>query len=122
MMLEHNTYREAISDVKLSDDVGMEIMEGAIRRKEQRTQKLRARAIAALAATFIIAFGANGICYAQTGMNIWDLLGATYHETEDATAANLAEGFQKSGQSITYGNLQFTLEYYYFETPITGEV
>lgn len=121
MMLEHNTYREAISDVKLSDDVGMEIMEGAIRRKEQRTQKLRARAIAALAATFIIAFGANGICYAQTGMNIWDLLGATYHETEDATAANLAEGFQKSGQSITYGNLQFTLEYYYFD-PINCEV
>ena len=50
MMLEHNTYREAISDVKLPDDVGMEIMEGAIRRKEQRTQKLRARAIAAIAA------------------------------------------------------------------------
>lgn len=120
MMLEHNTYREAISDVKLPDDVGMEIMEGAIRRKEQRTQKLRARAIAAIAATFIIAFGANGICYAQTGMNIWDLLGATYHKTEEATAANLAEGFQKSGQTITYGNLQFTLEYYYFD-PINCE-
>lgn len=121
MMLEHNTYREAISDVKLPDDVGMEIMEGAIRRKEQRTQKLRARAVAAIAGVFILAFGANGICYAQTGMNIWDLLGSTYHKAESATAANLMEGFRESGETITYGNLQFTLEYYFFD-PINCEV
>ena len=41
MMLEHNTYKEAISDVKLPEEIGMDIVEGAIQRKERRTQKLR---------------------------------------------------------------------------------
>ena len=66
MMLESNTYREAISDVKLSDDAGMEIMESAIQRKEQRARKLRARAAAAIAGVILIAFSVDGICYAQT--------------------------------------------------------
>ena len=120
MMLEHNTYREAISDVKLPDDAGMEIMESAIQRKEQRARKLRARAAAAIAGVILIAFSVDGICYAQTGMNIWELLDSAYYKAESATAASLSEGFQESGESITYGNLQFTLEYYYFD-PINCE-
>ncbi len=121
MMLESNTYKEAISDVKLSDDAGMEIMESAIQRKEQRIRKLRARAAAAIAGVILIAFSVDGICYAQTGMNIWELLDSAYYKADSATAASLSEGFQESGESITYGNLQFTLEYYYFD-PINCEV
>ncbi|MCI9530138.1 MAG: DUF4179 domain-containing protein [Lachnospiraceae bacterium] len=120
MMLEHNTYKEAISDVKLPEEIGMDIVEGAIQRKERRTQKLRARAVAAIAGVFILAFGANGICYAQTGMNIWDLLDSVHHKTDSATAAAITENVQQSDDTILYKNLKFTLESYYFD-PINCE-
>lgn len=120
MTLEHNTYKEAISDVKLPDDVGTGLVESAIQRKEHRIQKLRAQAVAAIAGILIIAFSANGICYAQTGMNIWDLFGSFYQNTDSEDLSAMTSDFRECGESITYGNLKFTLEYYYFDA-IHGE-
>lgn len=121
MTLEHNTYKEAISDVKLPDDVGVGLVESAIQRKERRTQKFRVQAVAAIAGIMIIAFGANGVCYAQTGMNIWEILGSVYHKTENTAAAAVAEGFRDCGDSIIYDNRQFTVESYNFD-PINCEI
>ena len=39
MLLEHNTYKEAISDIRLSEERGMEMMENTMKRKEKWSQK-----------------------------------------------------------------------------------
>ncbi|MEY8518151.1 hypothetical protein AALC25_14865 [Lachnospiraceae bacterium 29-84] len=124
MMLERNTYREAITDVRLTEEVGMELVEGAIKRKEQRGQKLRARAIATVAGIMVVFLSANGICFAQTGMNLWDLVHSFYEEgNSPEVAENVVKMFRQSGESIVDEDLgvRFTLESYFYDSS-NGEV
>lgn len=123
MMLERNTYREAITDVRLPEEVGMELVEGAIKRKEQRGQKLRARAIATFAGIMVVFLSANGICFAQTGMNLWDLVHSFYgEESNPDVAENVVKMFRQSGESIVDEELgvRFTLESYFYDS-VNGE-
>ena len=53
MMLEHNTYKEAISDVKLTEEAGMEMLENAMRRKQQWSQRWRVKTAAVVAGIFV---------------------------------------------------------------------
>lgn len=114
MILEHNTYKEAISDVKISDEAGMEMIENAMERSRRRSQKWRAQFVAAVAGIAVVFLSVNGICFAATGMNAWDLFQSLYLESgEDAKA--IAESFKESGEVLTYGNTQYTLENYWYD-------
>lgn len=114
MILEHNTYKEAMSDIKLSEEVGMEMIKNAMEMKKQRSQKIRAKMAAVAAALVVVFLGANGICFAATGMSAWGLFQSLYQGTgEDAKL--IAEDFRESGETLTYGNTQYTLENYWYD-------
>lgn len=115
MILEHNTYKEAVSDVNLSDEAGMEMLENAIRKKERWSQKWRSQAIAVVAGIMVVALSANGICFAATGKSAWELFKATYRENSKE-AAVIADNFQQMGDSVVSDNLSFTLEEYWYDT------
>lgn len=115
MILEHNTYKEAVSDINLSDEAGMEMLENAIRKKERWSQKWRTQAIAAVAGIMVVALSANGICFAATGKSAWELFKATYRENSKE-AAVIADNFQQMGDSVVSDNLSFTLEEYWYDT------
>lgn len=114
MVLEHNTYKEAISDVKLSDERGMEMIENTIERKERWSQKWKAQMAAIAAGIVVIILSVNGICFAATGINAWDLLQSLYRENGE-NAEVMSQMFRESGETLTDGNLQFTLERYWYD-------
>ncbi len=114
MLLEHNTYKEAISDIRLSEERGMEMMENTMKRKEQWSQKWKAQMVAIAAGIAVIILSVNGICFAATGMNAWDLLQSLY-ENNGEEAEMMSKMFRESGETLTDGNLQFTLERYWYD-------
>lgn len=114
MILEHNTYKEAVSDVTLSEEAGMEMLENAIRKKERWSQKWRSKMVAAAAGIAVVALSANGICFAATGMNAWDLFQSLY-KGSSKEAEVIAQNFQEVGNTLTDGNLQFTMEEYWYD-------
>lgn len=114
MILEHNTYKEAVSDVNLSDEAGMQMLENAIERKERWSQKWRTQAIAVVAGIMVVALSANGICFAATGKNAWDLFQATYRKNSKE-AEVIANNFKQAGNSLVSDNLSFTLEQYWYD-------
>lgn len=114
MILEHNTYKEAVSDVNLSEEAGMEMLENAIKRKERWSQKWRTQAIAVVAGIMVVALSANGICFAATGKSAWELFKATYRKnSKEATV--IADNFQQVEDSLVSGNMSFTLEEYWYD-------
>lgn len=114
MVLEHNTYKEAISDVRLSEERGMEMIENTIKRKEKWSQKWKAQMAAIAAGIAVIVLSVNGICFAATGMNAWDLLQSLYSDSGEE-AEMMSKMFRESGETLTDGNLQFTLERYWYD-------
>ena len=122
MILDHNTYSEAISGIRLSDETGRNLLEDAIERKERRMKQWKVKAAAAVAGIFIFVLGANGICFAKTGMNVWDLFQSLYHESDNKETQAIAETFRESGESFVDEMLQvkFTLEYYWYDNENGG--
>ncbi len=114
MLLEHNTYKEAISDIRLSEERGMEMMENTMKRKEQWSQKWKAQMVAIAAGIAVIILSVNGICFAATGMNAWDLLQSLYRNNGEE-AEMMSKMFRESGETLTDGNLQFMLERYWYD-------
>ncbi len=114
MMLEHNTYKEAISDVKLTEEAGMEMLENAMRRKQQWSQRWRVKTAAVVAGIFVVVLSANGICFAATGMNAWDFFQHIYRSTSEETEV-LARNFREAGQTLVDGNVQYTMENYWYD-------
>lgn len=114
MLLEHNTYKEAISDIRLSEERGMEMMENAMKRKERWSQKWKVQMAAVAAGIAVIVLSVNGICFAATGMNAWDLIQSLYSDNGEE-AEMMSKMFRESGETLTDGNLQFTLERYWYD-------
>lgn len=114
MMLERDTYREAVSDITLSDEAGMEMLENAIRRKERWSQRWRVQTMAVVAGIMVVALSANGICFAATGMNAWDLF-QTIYQGNSKEAEAISQNFQKVEDDLVYGNLRHTLEEYWYD-------
>lgn len=123
MILDHNTYSEAISDIRLSDETGKILLEDVMERKERRMKKWRIQAAAAVAGIFIFVLSANGICFAKTGMNVWELFQSLYQESDNKETKAMAETFCESGESFVDKTLQieFTLEYYWYDN-VNGEL
>ncbi len=115
MMLEHDTYREAVSDVTLSDEAGLEMLENAIKRKERWSQRWKAQTLAVVAGIMVVALSVNGICFAATGMNAWDLFRSIYRENSKE-AEVISQNFQKVEDYLVDGNLQHTLEKYWYDS------
>lgn len=115
MKLNHDIYKEAMDSIRLSDKTGLALIDEAIHRKEQRKQKQKLQAAAAIAAILITGLGINGICYAQTGMNVLEMFTFAFNNESSGGMESLAEGVTVSGESITDGNLQFTLEHYFYD-------
>lgn len=114
MVLEHNTYKEAISDVRLSEERGMEMIENTMKRKEKWSQKWKVQMAAIAAGIVVVVLSVNGICFAATGMNAWDLLQSLYSDNGEE-AEMMSKMFRESGETLTDGNLQFTLERYWYD-------
>ena len=114
MVLEHNTYKEAISDIRLSEERGMEMMENTMKRKEKWSQKWKVQMAAIAAGIVVVVLSVNGICFAATGMNAWDLLQSLYSDNGEE-AEMMSKMFRESGETLTDGNLQFTLERYWYD-------
>lgn len=114
MMLERNTYKEAVSDVRLTDEAGMEMLDNAIKRKEQWSQRWRVKTAAVVAGIFVTILSANGICFAATGMNAWDFFQHIYRSTSEE-AEVIARNFEEVGETLVDGNVQYTLENYWYD-------
>ncbi len=114
MMLEHNTYKEAVSDVRLTEEAGMEMLDNAIKRKEQWSQRWRVKTAAVVAGIFVVVLSANGICFAATGMNAWDFFQHIYRSTSEETEV-IARNFKEAGQTLVDGNVRYMLENYWYD-------
>ncbi len=114
MMLERNTYKEAVSDVRLTEEAGMEMLDNAIKRKEQWGQRWKVKTAAVLAGFFVVVLSANGICFAATGMNAWDFFQHTYRSAGEE-AEVIAHNFQEAGETLVDGDVQYTLENYWYD-------
>ncbi len=114
MMLERNTYKEAVSDVRLTEEAGMEMLDNAIKRKEQWSQRWRVKTAAVVAGIFVVVLSANGICFAATGMNAWDFFRQIYRSTSEE-AEVIARNFQEVGETLVDGNVQYTMENYWYD-------
>ncbi len=115
MKLNHNNYKEAMKEIYLSDEIGRELLEGAIKQRKQHAQRHKVQVAAIILGIMTVGLSANGICYAQTGKNVWELFATMYQESYQEEALIISEGAKESGKSITYKNLQFTLEYYWYD-------
>lgn len=115
MKLNHEIYKEAMDSIRLSDETGLKLIDEAFHRKAQRKQKQKLQAAAAIAAILITSLGINGICYAQTGMNVIEMFTSAFNNGNSDQMEAFAEGAKESGESFTYGNLKFTLEYYWYD-------
>lgn len=114
MMLEHNTYKEAVSDVRLTEEAGMEMLDNAIKRKQQWSQRWRVKTAAVVAGIFVVVLSANGICFAATGMNAWDFFQHIYQSTSEE-AEVIARNFNEMGEKLVDGNVQYTMENYWYD-------
>lgn len=114
MMLDQITYKEAMSKAELPDETGMRLLEEAYGQKEQRRRRWHVQ-IAVFAGILIAAVSANGICFASTGQNVWDLFNAVYQSAVDEDVTAIGEEFRECGESVTDGNLKFTLESYWYD-------
>lgn len=114
MMLERNTYKEAVSDVRLTEEAGMEMLDNAIKRKEQWSQRWRVKTAAVVAGIFVVVLSANGICFAATGMNAWDFFQHIYRSSSEE-ADVIARNFKQAGKTLVNENVQYTLENYWYD-------
>lgn len=114
MMLERNTYKEAVSDVRLTEEAGMEMLDNAIKRKEQWSQRWRVKTAAVVAGIFVVVLSANGICFAATGMNAWDFFQHIYRSASEE-ADVIARNFKQAGKTLVNENVQYTLENYWYD-------
>ena len=62
----------------------------------------------------VVALSANGICFAATGMNAWDLF-QTIYQGNSKEAEAISQNFQKVGDDLVDGNLRYTLEEYWYD-------
>lgn len=115
MNLEHNQYKEAFSDIGISEERGMEILTCAMRKSERRRRKWSVQ-VAVAACVLLTATAGNGICYAKTGQNVWELFQSTmYQDSRSGEVTAIAENSKISGETIKDGNRQYTLEYYWYD-------
>lgn len=115
MQLDNTTYREAIKDIGLSDEEGLELWGNAVRKRKRQRQKRYAQTAAAVCVLVVAAAG-NGICYAKTGQNVWELFQSTmYKDSRNEEVNMIAENSRISGETIKDGNRQYTLEYYWYD-------
>lgn len=125
MKLNHDIYREAMENVRISDETGRKLLELAAQKNARQSKRFRKQVAAAIAAILAISLGINGICYAQTGKNVLEMFGSLYENisvnSDSETFSAIAEGAKESGESITCNNLKFTLEYYFYDRT-NGEV
>ena len=125
MKLNHDIYKEAMENVRISDETGRELLKLAAQKNALQKKRFRTQMAAAIAAILAISLGVNGICYAQTGKNVWEMFTSLYENmgvtSDSETFSAIAEGAKKSGESITCNNLKFTLEYYFYDRK-NGEV
>ncbi len=125
MKLNHDIYREAMENVRISDKTGKELLELAAQQNRRHKKAFKTQMAAAIAAILAISLGVNGICYAQTGKNVLEMFAALYDNTDSLasskTYSTIAEGANKSGESIACNNLKFTLDYYFYDRK-NGEV
>lgn len=115
MQLEPNTYREAIADIDLPDEEGIRLFGNAVQKRGRQRRKRYAQA-AAVACVLVMATAANGVCYAKTGQNVWELFRSTmYPDNRNEEVTLIAENSKISGETIEDGNRQYTLEYYWYD-------
>ncbi len=119
MKLNHDIYREAMENVRISDEVGKKLLENAAEQNKRHQKKWKAQMAAAIAGILLVGLGVNSICYAQTGKNVLEMFAALYEDTGPKTPSEdfsvIAEGAIESGETITHGNIRFTLEYYFYD-------
>lgn len=115
MKLNHDIYEEAMDNVRLSEDRGMKLLEEAVRRDRHRRQKARVQAAAIIAVFLTVALSVNGICYAQTGKNAWEMFTVFFQNSHEGEMTEFVEKAKESGESFTYKNLKFTLEQYLYD-------
>ncbi len=115
MKMNHHIYEEAMDNVRLSEERGMELLEKAVHRSRQRRQKARVMAAAVAVAFLSIALSINGICYAQTGKNAWEMFGVFFQNTDEGETTEFVEKVRGSGESFTYKNHKFTLEQFVYD-------
>ncbi|MEY8516821.1 DUF4179 domain-containing protein [Lachnospiraceae bacterium 29-84] len=119
MKLNHDIYKEAMENVRLTDDVGIELLHRAAQQnKLQETQRRKWKpqaAVAAIACILFISFSINSICYAQTGKNVWEMFTSFYGDSSSDELAPIVQKTEYSGKTFTYRNFEFTLEDYWYD-------
>ena len=125
MKLNHDIYKASMENIRISDETGRKLLENAMQKNVQHKKKWRTQIAAAIAGILLVSLSVNGICYARTGKNVLEMFASLFENissgspSEELTA--MADGAKELNQSVTHGNLRFTLERYIFDKQ-NGEV
>ncbi len=93
----------------------MKLLDEAVHKARQHRQKAKVQAAAVIAVFLTVALSLNGICYAQTGKNAWEMFHAFFDNSNQGEMTEFMEKAKESGESFTYKNLRFTLEQYLYD-------
>lgn len=114
MNLDHETYTKAMADINLTDEAGEQLLLRAQKRVSAKKTG-RKRLVAAAACTAVVIVAGTGISYAATGETPLGLFIALFEDNNTSEALELSEGFTECNETVTDGNLDFTLERYWYD-------
>ncbi|MCD8109603.1 MAG: hypothetical protein LUE14_05830 [Clostridiales bacterium] len=114
MNLDHETYTKAMADINLTDETGEQLLLRA--QKRASTKKAGGKRLAAAAAcAAVVVVAGTGISYAATGETPLGLFFALFEDNNTSEALELSEGFTECNETVTDGNLDFTLVRYWYD-------
>ncbi len=114
MNLDHETYTKAMADINLADETGEQLLLRAQKRAAAKKAGRKRLAAAAACAAVAVVAGA-GISYAATGGTPLGLFFALFEDNNTSEVLELSEGFTECNETVTDGNLDFTLERYWYD-------
>lgn len=115
MKMNHDSFQRAFMPVQLDDETGKKLLLQAGEKNRTFRKKNCARA-AAIVFCIIIAGGVGtAFSYAQTGMSPVKLFASMFDRHSQNAVSQMENGFVISGQTIVSGNVQVTLNDYFYD-------
>lgn len=115
MKLNHENYQRAFLPVELDERTGRDLLNQAGKAAKPVYQKFCARAVAIISCIVIAGGAGAGISYAQTGMGPIKLFSVMFQSHSQSAALQMENGFVVSGETIASGNVQVTLNNYFYD-------
>lgn len=115
MKLNHESYKQAFSNITLDDRIGLELISNAKMARLRKKKKIMSQ-VAAVIICLVLAGGAGtGICYARTGTDPIHFFALLFRHSSVEAVKQLADGFAESDQILMDGNVKVALDSYLYD-------